>query len=131
VKTLEAERTFWEKATILHAEYHRQPPKVERLSRHYYDLAELARSSMRAKALGSLDLLTHVARHKKRFFRAAWAKYDEARPGSLHLVPHTDLQAGLQHDYERMREMFFDEPPPFDQIIGTVKELEEEINSFS
>ena len=131
VRTLEAVRTFWEKATLLHAEYHRQPPKVERLSRHYYDLAELARSNIRDKALGGLDLLTHVARHKKKFFRAAWANYDEARPGSLHLVPHAELHAGLQHDYERMREMFFDEPPPFDQIIGTVKELEEQINSFS
>jgi len=35
---LRPERTFWEKATLLHAVYHsgKTPP---RLSRHYYDLA--------------------------------------------------------------------------------------------
>lgn len=44
VKVIKAERTFWEKATILHHEAHRpegnaQPP---RYSRHYYDLAKMA-----------------------------------------------------------------------------------------
>jgi len=132
VKTLEAERTFWEKATLLHMEYHRPQPKVERLSRHYYDLAELAgNEDIRDRALNNLELLTHVAEHKKRFFYAAWAKYDEARPGSLHLVPHQVLHADLQNDYEKMRDMFFDKPPPFDRIIITLTELEEKINSLA
>ena len=44
VVALLAKRTFWEKATILHAEYHRPPEKrlPERYSRHYYDVAMLA-----------------------------------------------------------------------------------------
>src|SRR5205814_4822425 len=39
VKVLSVERTFWEKATILHAEFHRPPEKAlpERFSRHYSD----------------------------------------------------------------------------------------------
>lgn len=42
-KVLAAERTFWEKATLLHAEYHRPPDKEIpiRLSRHYYDMSRL------------------------------------------------------------------------------------------
>jgi hypothetical protein len=41
VKVLAVTRTFREKATLLHAEYHRSPAKPipPRLSRHYYDLA--------------------------------------------------------------------------------------------
>jgi hypothetical protein len=41
VEVLLAKRTFWEKATILHAEYHRPAEKAlpERYSRHYYDVA--------------------------------------------------------------------------------------------
>jgi len=37
------ERTFWEKATILHMEYHRDKTKPlrDRFSRHYSDMAEL------------------------------------------------------------------------------------------
>ena len=43
VVAMEVERTFWEKATILHAEYHRpaDQPFGERFSRHYSDLAAL------------------------------------------------------------------------------------------
>ena len=43
VKTLGVERSFWEKATILHMLYHQDPakPLAERMSRHYYDMARL------------------------------------------------------------------------------------------
>src|SRR6266403_2132587 len=44
VVALLAKRTFWEKATILHAQYHRplDSPIPDKYSRHYYDLAMLA-----------------------------------------------------------------------------------------
>ncbi len=40
VRALDAKRTFWEKATILHAEYHRpaDKPLAAGMSRHYYDI---------------------------------------------------------------------------------------------
>ena len=43
VVALELARTFWEKATILHAEFHRPAQKVlrDRSSRHYSDFAAL------------------------------------------------------------------------------------------
>ncbi len=45
VVALELERTFWEKATILHTEYHRpaEKPTPDRFSRHYADMAALAK----------------------------------------------------------------------------------------
>lgn len=48
VKVLSVERTFWEKATILHAEFHRPPDKAmpERFSRHYSDLYDLIRKGV-------------------------------------------------------------------------------------
>lgn len=130
VRTLEALRTFWEKATILHAEFHRMgdAPGVGRLSRHYYDLAMLARSPIRAKALENISLLTAVAKHKRRFFRAAWAKYEQACPGTLKLVPHERLASALRADYRKMSEMFFDEAPDFDTLLETLAELEAAIN---
>jgi hypothetical protein len=44
VRVIKAERTFWEKATILHHEAHRPEgnPQPSRYSRHYYDLARMA-----------------------------------------------------------------------------------------
>jgi hypothetical protein len=131
LNVLEAERTFWEKATILHAEYHRPDTgrATERLSRHYYDLAQLAATEIAGKALGDFSLLERVAMHKKVFFRSGWAKYDEARPGSFRLVPPPSRQDALRRDYDSMQEMFFGERPSFEHIIATLQLLEDRINS--
>ena len=53
VVALEVERSFWEKATILHTEYHRpaDKPMPDRFSRHYADTAALARHTSVAKAI--------------------------------------------------------------------------------
>lgn len=132
VKTLEAERTFWEKATILHAEYYRPEtsPKADRISRHYYDLYQMAKSPYAEKALSKLDLLERVAKHKQIFFRCAWARYSEACPGSLRLIPSSERLPALRADYGRMEEMFFEDIPPFQELLDTLQELEKRINDL-
>jgi len=84
VNTLEAVRTFWEKATLLHAAFHRTTPAVksERLSRHYFDLYQFSKTNVAEEALKQLDLLERVVEHKMVFFRSAWAHYETAKPGS-------------------------------------------------
>ena len=133
VKTLAAERTFWEKATILHALAHRDPAKPlgDRQSRHYADLASLANSTVKASALADLSLLKAVAQHKSIFFAAAWAQYGAARPGSLKLSPPPELQRVLRRDYDTMREMFFHEPAPFGEMMTQIAALEAEINAMN
>ena len=106
VTSLLAKRTFWEKATILHAEFHRPAEKAlpDRYSRHYYDLAMLAQSPVRAEALADLALLDQVVRHKETFYPSGWARYDLARVGSLRLVPPEERRAALETglpQYER------------------------------
>jgi hypothetical protein len=39
------------------------------------------------RQLKAIQAAVGVARHKSVFFAAAWAKYDEAVPGTLRLVP--------------------------------------------
>ena len=82
VTSILAKRTFWEKATILHAEYYRPTEKKlpNRYSRHYYDLAMLARGGVKDSALSDIELLAQVVRHKQAFYPAAWAKYELATP---------------------------------------------------
>jgi len=131
VKTLAAERTFWEKATILHMLFHKaeDKPLGDRMSRHYYDLVQLARSEIKDKALGNLDLLGAVADHKAVFFKSAWANYEEARPPTLKLAPGPELEKALRTDYARMGEMLFDDPEPIDDLLEALKKLEAEINA--
>ena len=130
VTALLAKRTFWEKATILHAEYYRAPDKPipDRYSRHYYDVAMLARGPIRSEALSDMTLLAQVVRHKETFYPSAWARYDLARPGSLRLVPREERIAALERDYRNMRVMIFGEPPAFSQIIETLNALERDVN---
>lgn len=83
VVALEIERSFWEKAMILHAEFHRpgEQPLRDRFARHYSDFAALWAHPSRAASLARLDLLEDVVRHKSRFFASGWASYETARLG--------------------------------------------------
>lgn len=130
VRVIRAERTFWEKATILHHEAHRpedsrQPP---RYSRHYYDLAQMAKAPVKDAALADLDLLTDVVAFKQRFYPRGWARYELATSGSFRLVPTGALQSIVETDYRAMSNMIFGEIPSFADVLTGLKRLEEEIN---
>lgn len=125
------ERTFWERATILHMLYRQDPakPLADRMSRHYYDMAQLMGHEAKARAQGRLDLLEQVAHHQSVFLKAAWANYESAKPGTLRLMPNADLTAALRRDYAGMREMIIGDPPPFDDILGAIEAFDAEVNS--
>jgi hypothetical protein len=131
VVALEAERTFWEKATILHAEYHRpvDKPAPLGLSRHYYDLFCLSKSAPGARALADLDLLARVRIYKQTYFRSGWAHYETALPGNFHLIPPPERQKELERDYRGMAEMFMEPPPSFDAIMTQLEAVEQQINT--
>ncbi len=130
VKAITAERTFWEKATILHVEHHRpkDKPTPLRYSRHYYDLAMMANSSVRTVALSDLPLLARVVAHKQKFYASAWAEYDLAVPPTLRLMPQEERVADLKKDYEAMKVMIFGTAPSFDEVLTSLDSLQREIN---
>ncbi len=130
VKVLAIERTFWEKATILHAWHHlpQTKPLPERQSRHYFDLANLYEKGHGLKALAKFDLLQSVATHKSIFFRSPPAKFETAVPGTLRLLPTPQRRKELESDYARMRQMIFGEVPPLDHVFDVLAELERKIN---
>ena len=127
---LELERSFWEKATILHAEYHRDAAKPirDRFSRHYADTAAMATRGNVSALLSNNDLRQHVVDWKGRFFPSSWARYDLAKPGTFRLVPPESRRAELEKDYLAMRPMFLNEQPPFRSILETLADLESRIN---
>jgi hypothetical protein len=130
VVALEAERSFWEKATILHAEYHRSPgkPIPDRFSRHYADMAAMARRPLAGRAINQYDLRDRVVEWKSQFFGSSWANYGQAKPASFRLVPPDARLPALKRDYQAMRDMYLTEPASFDEILMTLAELERRIN---
>ncbi|HWL50960.1 MAG TPA: nucleotidyl transferase AbiEii/AbiGii toxin family protein [Chthoniobacteraceae bacterium] len=131
VVALEVERTFWEKATILHAEYHRPAgqPLRDRFARHYADFAALWQHPACTKALERFDLLERVVIHKSRFFASSWAAYDLARPGTFRLCPPDARIPELERDYTKMKGMFLDVPMAFREIIDTLHSAEKVLNA--
>lgn len=132
VSVLSPERTFWEKATLMHVACNRGEfrANAERLSRHWYDLARLADQEIGPRALSRRDLLADVVRHKKVFYSAGYANYDACLTGQLRLLPDADVLPALQDDFSHMLEagMFIGEPPSFDVITERLRRLEVEIN---
>lgn len=133
VKAIKVERTFWEKVTILHQEAHRPEDKPQPLgySRHYYDLALMAKSDVRLAALANIEQLQDVVSFKVRFYPRGWAKYETAKVGSLRLIPDNHVLTSVRSDYVEMHKMIFGEYLPFDEIVATLRELEGEINGLT
>lgn len=130
VRVIRAERTFWEKATILHHEAYRPEdnPQPPRYSRHYYDLARMAGSPIKDAALADTALLADVVAFKQRFYPRNWARYNLAVPGTLRLVPQDAMLATVEADYRAMAEMIFGRIPDFQEILTQLTALEHEIN---
>lgn len=129
VRVLSAERTFWEKATLLHRWHHRDDRLMdERQSRHYYDVVQLYKRGPGRAALADPELLKAVARYKSVFYEEPRARYDLAVPGSLRLLPNETHRELLEADYKAMGEMIFGEPPTWDFILHGIAEIEDAVN---
>lgn len=132
ILTVAAERTFWEKATILHQEANR-PNSLkmpQRYSRHYYDVYRMSMTPVKGKAFSQSDLLHKVVEFKMKFYPRTWAKLLEASPGTLRLVPPKYRYAELKSDYDNMKDMLYGDIPTFDTIMGAIENLEKEINTL-
>ena len=129
VRTVAPERTFWEKAMLLHEETYRTEGPKARLARHYYDLWCLIRAGVAERAIANLGLFERVAAHRAIFFRKKREAQESLRRGAMRIVPLPDQTALWKKDYEQMREaMFFGDPPSFDEILDVVREFEKEFN---
>ena len=132
ILTVSPERTFWEKATILHHEANRPEhlDMPQRYSRHYYDLYRMAQTPVKDVAFSHINLLKTVVDFKMKFYPRAWAKYPEAIPGTLKLIPPEYRFPALISDYEVMKDMLYGDIPSFNTIMESVCQLEKEINSL-
>ena len=130
ILTTTAERTFWEKATILHQEAYRpENSKIpDRYSRHYYDLYCMAGTEVLDKALAQADLLEQVAEFKRKFYPRNWARYELARMDSIKRMPAEHSIERLEADYGVMRAMIYGDYPKFDDVLKRLQELEETIH---
>lgn len=132
ILTVTPERTFWEKATILHHEANRpeHSPMPPRYARHYYDLYRMAMTPVKDAAFQQLDLLKKVVDFKMKFYPRGWAKYEEATPGTFKLILPKARFTALEADYSAMKDMLYGNIPSFTEVMEAVKILEQQINTL-
>jgi hypothetical protein len=134
VPAVNPERTFLEKIFLLHEEFHRPPEKkrVERLSRHIYDVVKLSKTSFAEKALSSQELYEKIVEHRYKFTRVGGINYNLLQPQTIDPVPVSEVINAWRADYNRMMEqiIFEENPPSFDQIMKELIDLRQRINSL-
>ena len=132
VAVLSGARTFWEKATLIHVECHRPKPRTsaERISRHWYDLAQLADHEIGRQALQKRELLDDVLKIKETFFYSSHSHYALCASGGMRLIPDAPLLDALRQDYRAMLEaqMFYGRAPAFEAIVERLARLETDVN---
>ena len=134
VATIAPERTYWEKLLILHGVYcgyrdeKRLPADKDRISRHYYDAATMTAGGIGEFTLSDEGLLEAVRNHNLVAFRQAWKRFEEAVPGSVRLVPRSELHAAIERDYRAMRDMILGDAPTFEWIVDRLRHAETAIN---
>tara|TARA_R110000744_G_scaffold160258_1_gene276573 strand:- start:10252 stop:11271 length:1020 start_codon:yes stop_codon:yes gene_type:complete len=132
VKAITAQRTFWEKVTLLHSLVHLGEERMVRANpaRHLYDVYQLANNDLGREAILDTDLLASVVEHKKVFYKRAASKYELAVPGTLQILSSKEFAEVLRPEYEEMAGiMIFGDAPGFDVVVDSLLELQSNFNS--
>jgi len=135
IPTVNPERTFLEKIFLLHEEFHRPMDKmrVDRLSRHLYDVVKLARTDIADKALNDRELYEIIVIHRYKYTRIGHLNYNLHQPQTIDPIPIPEIIDAWRADYNTMLElMIYDRnPPSFDQTIAELTELKSRINKIT
>lgn len=134
IPTVNPERTFLEKIFLLHEEFQRPPEKrrVERLSRHIYDVVKLSRNDFADKALNNPELYETIVKHRQIFTRVGGVNYNLHQPQTINPVPSPEVFESWKADYETMAEvMIYENPAPtFEQLMEGLNSLKKRINAI-
>lgn len=135
VPTVNPERTFLEKIFLLHEEFQRPPEKmrVDRLSRHLYDVYKLSKTDFAEKALNNKQLYETIVEHRYKFTRIGGVDYNLHQPQTINMLPIPQVLEAWKADYKTMLElMIYEEnPPSFDEILNGLTKLKDKINSLN
>ena len=135
VPTVNAERTFLEKLFLLHEEFSRPAEKirVDRLSRHMYDVFHLSKHDGVLSALENQDLYETIVAHRYEYAKIGGVDYNQHSPLTLNPVPHPDFIKAWEADYNKMKsEMIYEQNPPgFQDLVENIEQLKIKLSSVS
>lgn len=127
IALIKPERTFWDKVYIIdrmcrdHDAGKLKLGGADRKSRHHYDAVLIHNTDVGKGAIKDKELAEKV--------RLAFEAPDDAKPGSLRLLPPDDVLKQLRQDYESgTSRMIFGDAAKFDEIVEGLRKLGNAIN---
>ncbi|SNB43068.1 conserved hypothetical protein [Flavobacterium psychrophilum] len=134
VPTVNPERTFLEKVFLLHEEFHRPAEKirVDRLSRHLYDIYHLTKAGIAEKAINDKELYETIVAHRYKFSRVGEVDYNLHNPKTLNPIPIPGIIEEWKADYAKMKDdMIYEEnKPSFEDLINNLEELRTKLQAL-
>jgi predicted nucleotidyltransferase component of viral defense system len=133
IPTVNPERTFLEKVFLLHEEFQKPIDKirVERLTRHLYDIERLMDTEFAEKALADSKLYQDIVAHRRLFTPIPGIDYDNHIPQKINPIPPSEIIDEWQKDYEIMQgSMLYGESLSFSELIERIEELKKRFKSI-
>jgi hypothetical protein len=134
VPCVNPERTFLEKIILLHEEFQKPIAKirVDRLSRHLYDVYHLSKTEFANKALNSKDLYETIISHRFKFTKIGGINYNLHNPKTINPIPVATIIEAWEKDYKIMIEQMIHEtsPPTFDMVIAQLESLKSNLRNL-
>jgi hypothetical protein len=133
IPVVNPERTFLEKIFLLHEEFQKPSDKirVERLSRHLYDIEKIGQTEFADIALHDTELYDTIVRHRSRFTAISGIDYTKHNPANIKFIPPDSIIKMWEADYEEMKgSMIYGQPLEFDKLIKRLTELQMRINEI-
>ncbi len=134
IATVNPERTFLEKIFLLHEEYQKPAGKikVDRLSRHLYDIEKMMDTEFAEKALADKNLYQHIVEHRRTITPLRGIDYSNHTPDKINPIPPDNIIEAWKKDYEQMQQsMIYRESLSFDKLLERMKILKSRINQMS
>lgn len=133
IPVVSPKRTFLEKIFLLHEEFQKETRfiRVERMSRHLYDLEKLMDSAHGIEALKNTVLYTIIVAHRKNFNAIRGIDYGNHIPLKINIIPPKETIKEWRKDYKTMQEsMFYGDTISFDKLIERITELNTRIKTM-
>lgn len=133
VSTVLPQRTFLEKIFLLHEEFSQEAKKIriERLSRHLYDLEKLMDTKYGKMAIADAALYKGIVAHREKFNSLRGIDYSNHCPDKIKIIPPETVIKQWETDYLAMSQnMIYGDTLNFDKLIGRLQELQERINAI-
>lgn len=134
ISTVLPQRTFLEKIFLLHEEFSQDTTKIriDRLSRHLYDLEKLMDTEHGKAAINDTELYKGIVIHREKFNPLRGLDYSNHIPSKIKIIPTDTVIKEWEKDYQTMTEnMIYGEPLKFDSLIKRILQLQKRINDIA